>query len=368
METMGLLLLLLGAALKSGNNVLMKKMTQEFGDLKELMTAHIFTAVGLLTLTLANCHIDPTQNIETISSSIFWVALLPTMLLNIVIMYGNMYALSKADVSLIGPIIATTPLIVLIPSALILQEYPGILGYIGLMCCAIGLYVFAYKEHIFVTKEDEKNGIEWQPPRWLKNSPVLAKILAPLLMLTKNDGVKIAIVTACCGAFAIVFDKKSTLLATTPLLPLGIIMTFIGIVGLVKNYVQDKQRDNRVTSIGSFNIILTFCLALSFITFDTLGVWGILTFLACGIVLLMPAIDLSDAITPLKIVVLSTIVLTLFWFPFYYGHAAYVGSLKRLEVVFDLVLGYYILKERNVKQRIPGALLMMLGAIFITLD
>ncbi len=366
MEITGLFLLLLGAALKSGNNVLMKKMTQEFASIKEILTAHIFTAIGLLILILANIHVGYKQNLETMASSTFWIALLPTMLLNIVIMYGNMYALSKADVSLIGPIIATTPLIVLIPSGLILQEYPGTLGYIGLICCAVGLYVFAYKEHIFITREDEKNGIEWQPPQFLKNFPVTAKILAPLLMLTKNDGVKIAILTACCGAFAIVFDKKSTLLASTPLLPLGIIMTFVGSVGLIKNLLKSKKNN---FTIGIMEINTSIILLAYILTtlFDSIYAQLVILISLLGIIIIFIK-DFSFLKVPVKIVVLSSTVLSLFWFPFYYGQAAYVGSLKRLEVVFDLVFGYYILKEKNVKQRIPGALLMMLGAICITLD
>jgi len=358
-EPTGVLLLLVGAMLKSGNNVLIKKMTQEFGNEKEIITAHIFTAIGLIALLCANRLVGTNANIVTVKDSTFWIAILPTMLLNIIIMYGNMYALSKADVSLIGPIISTTPLIVLIPSAIFLQEYPGTLGYIGLTCCAIGLYIFAYQEKIFVTSEDKKNGIEWKLPRALAKLPLLAKFLAPLLMLSRNTGVKIAILTTCCAAFAIVFDKKSTLLAATPLLPLGIIMIWIGFVGIAKNTLISKISAKKITDLAIANFYLLIALIISIIGGK---------FAWTSVVVLGSIIGFNLKKRLFQIIILSTTVLFLFWFPFYYGHAAYVGSLKRLEVVADLAFGYFILKEKKVKQRIPGAIIMMIGAILITLD
>src|SRR3989338_7340959 len=50
---------------------------------------------------------------------LFW-PLIVTSLLNIVILFGSTRALQYGDVSLIGPIAATQPLVVLIPSWLVL--------------------------------------------------------------------------------------------------------------------------------------------------------------------------------------------------------------------------------------------------------
>lgn len=47
---------------------------------------------------------------------------------------------------------------------------------------------------------------------------------------------------------------------------------------------------------------------------------------------------------------------------------SYVTSLKRTSVLITVLLGYFIFKEKNIKERILGALIMVLGILFITLS
>ncbi len=47
---------------------------------------------------------------------------------------------------------------------------------------------------------------------------------------------------------------------------------------------------------------------------------------------------------------------------------SYVISLKRTSVLISVLLGFFILKERRIKERLIGALVMILGILFITLS
>src|SRR3989344_414873 len=79
------------------------------------------------------------------STGLFW-PLIVTSLLNIVILFGMTRALKYGDVSLIGPISATLPLIVLLPSWLVLGEVPGLWGDVGLWFLVVGVEVVSFAE------------------------------------------------------------------------------------------------------------------------------------------------------------------------------------------------------------------------------
>jgi len=46
---------------------------------------------------------------------------------------------------------------------------------------------------------------------------------------------------------------------------------------------------------------------------------------------------------------------------------SYVISIKRVSILFGVMLGYLIFKEKNIKARLAGAVVMVLGVLFITL-
>ena len=49
------------------------------------------------------------------------------------------------------------------------------------------------------------------------------------------------------------------------------------------------------------------------------------------------------------------------------ANAAYMISIKRSSILFSVILGWYILKEGQIKVRGPAALLMFVGALLITI-
>lgn len=46
---------------------------------------------------------------------------------------------------------------------------------------------------------------------------------------------------------------------------------------------------------------------------------------------------------------------------------AYVISIKRISAIFGVIFGYLIFKEKGIKERLLGAIIMVLGVAIITL-
>jgi uncharacterized membrane protein len=46
----------------------------------------------------------------------------------------------------------------------------------------------------------------------------------------------------------------------------------------------------------------------------------------------------------------------------------YMVSIKRTSSIFSVLYGYFLFKEKNIKERLVGALIMLIGAAFIILS
>ena len=53
--------------------------------------------------------------------------------------------------------------------------------------------------------------------------------------------------------------------------------------------------------------------------------------------------------------------------PMLYAIVPYVISLKRSSAIFSVLIGYYLLKEKNMKNALAGATIMLIGGVLITL-
>jgi len=284
----------------------------------------VTNSLGSSILLFGICYLWSPPHIESwfeYPQGLFW-PLAATGLLNIIIMFGSVRALKYGDVSLIAPIAATQPLAVLVPSWLILGEVPGMLGYLGLWLLAVGMYIFSiseYKDMYIVNNKKTGEQILWTPPKHLRWMGAQVKYIAPLCMLFKNKGVKIALLVALCGAISINFDKSAAMRSSVIFVP-AIILAFVGIIGLFKTLVKNEWRKVE---------------------------WGH-----------VPQFLLN--------IILYTAVMIMFWTAFNYGFAAYIGALKRTTVIFVLILGLFMLKEKNAMRRWPGAVIMGMGAALLS--
>lgn len=51
-----------------------------------------------------------------------------------------------------------------------------------------------------------------------------------------------------------------------------------------------------------------------------------------------------------------------------YSLISYIISLKRASIIFSVVIGLFIFKERNFKSAIVGSIIMFAGAVLITMS
>lgn len=76
----------------------------------------------------------------------FWLAMLGSVGLNIIATLLYLRAIKSADLSLVIPLLAFTPLFLLVTSPLIIHETPSILGGMGVLLIVAGSYILNLKE------------------------------------------------------------------------------------------------------------------------------------------------------------------------------------------------------------------------------
>jgi len=112
----------------------------------------------------------------------FWLALLISGSLNTLAVVLYMKAIKQSDLSITIPILAFTPLFLLITSPLIVGEFPSAIGIIGVILIVVGSYLLKIKE---IT-----NGY-----------------LAPFRALFKETGPKLMLAVAFIWSITSNFDK-----------------------------------------------------------------------------------------------------------------------------------------------------------------
>jgi len=224
----------------------------------------------------------------------FWSVLLLGGVLGAVTfaLYGR--ALMQGDLSLTLPMLAFTPLFLLVTSPLTLGEFPGPGGLLGLVCVVAGSYVLNLRER--------RTGF-WGPLRalWTNPGARLMLLVAAIWSIGANYD-KIG-VRASSPEFWIASVYTATSLALLP----GVFRGSRGILGQVR--------------------------------------FAPLLLVSAG---LLEAVGLVCQMHALTMTLVS-----------------YVIAVKRLSVIFGVLLGALVFRERDVAHRLPGAILMVLGVFFI---
>ncbi len=207
-------------------------------------------------------------------------------------LYG--LALKAGDLSLTLPMLAFTPLFLLITSPLTLGEFPEPGGLCGIALVVAGAYVLNLRER--------KSGV-----------------LGPIKALWTRRGPRLMLAVAAIWSIGANLDKLG-LRASSPLFWGAAVYTatFLALLGprLVK-----KSRAGRRLPLPPWPVVVA----------------GLLE--AVGIVCQMHALPLTQV--------------------------SYVIAVKRLSIVFGVLLGALVLREPDLAHRLPGALLMVAGVFFI---
>lgn len=151
-------------------------------------------------------------------------------------------ALEISDLSLCIPMLAFTPLFLLLTSSIMLNETPSPEGIIGIICIVVGVYILNY------------NGENFSP-------------LAPIKQMTKDRGVQYMLIVAFLFSIAVNFDKL-LVQESNPAISSVIILLVLGIFFLFY-YFYDRNETNKIPiSSVSLTIIAGVVLAIEAISIN----------------------------------------------------------------------------------------------------
>lgn len=225
------------------------------------------------------------------------IALIIDGSLNLVTIILYMRAIKVSDLSITVPLVAFTPLFLLMTSPLILGEYPTPLGVVGVMLIVFGSYLLNIRK--------VNNGL-----------------LGPFNALLKEKGPKLMLLVAFLFSITSNIDKIGVQ-NSSPIFWAFSINLFV-MLAIIPLIFFKSDHD--------FSAIKT-----DFKVLFPIGFFSALT-----IIFQMIAISLTLV--------------------------AYVISIKRVSVVFGVLWGRFFFKEIGIKERLIGALVMVLGVVLITLS
>ena len=289
MHPLAILLVLLSAAMHAFRNFFNKKALdkQAFVWWYEVFGLIFFTPLFLFTLLHegTNTHI-----------SIAFIFL--SGFVHFIYWYFLSKALEKGDLSLIYPIMRSSPALVLIFSITILGENVSVLGVTGILLVAIGVYTINME------------------------SLVLSELLRPFRAMTRDRAIQYAFLTLFSVACYTLVDK----IAVSQMHPVIFAYIYPWIsLSLFSGYIF-KAKSSGVLKKE----------------------WALHkgSILVCGVLSIFGYFLILQAFTMERM--------------------SYVVGLRQLSIVFAVLLGGHLLKEKNKKIRIASSIIIFLGAYLIT--
>ncbi len=285
----GLILSLLTALSESFKDVFSKKSIYNLDEYTVSWILHLFT--GLFLLPLLYFHGIPEIGDKWL------IALVPAAILNVAATVLFMKAIRYSDLSITVPMIAFTPLFMLLTSPLLVNEFPSSLGLVGVVIIVIGSYL-------------------------LHSRGEGDACLGPLCALAVARGPRLMLLVSFIWSFTANIDKIG-LQASSPIfwavtLHLSVALLLIPLVLIFSRHhlPQLRKEAKNLVPIG--------------------------VFMALTMALQMTAIQIYLV--------------------------AYVIAIKRLSTLLSVFWGYLIFREKNIRQRLLGALIMIIGVFLISLS
>lgn len=260
----------------------------------------------------------------------FWRAVLLGTLANFFIQFLGVKAASikEGEVSLTAPLSAMTPGLITI-LAVTLGEYPSRIGIAGIFLMSIGSYILLF----------EKNPQHW----WEYIGPLRRIVLLFKIgkLSPQERGRTLVVVLSLAGAalgtFGLLFDSlyvrrsvnlQGLTLAMITLfgfLTLGYLLWF-----LIRSDTKDYQMNG--LGFGIYHDQPKYLLAL------------------------------------LCMIVFWLIMMYTFQTTYNHTYVAYVGTLKRLSILMSVLVGHFWFHEIDIRKRMGSSIIIVLGAILISMD
>jgi drug/metabolite transporter (DMT)-like permease len=296
----------IGACTNAAYFIVNKRFLEQLDPYPLAASGFLFTALFLLVLSFIN-------GIPAIGPEFFF-AVAATTFLNIIGTILTFRALSSSDISLSIPMLSFTPFFLMGTAALILGEYPSFVGIIGILIIVAGSYILnTQAEH--------------------------ERLFDPFRAMISHPGVVGMLVVAFLYAIAINFDKI-VVLNSDVYFGSGFVVLLLGIsfaaIALTERYghlpsiLQNPKPRMAVNRCGEPPASWRY-----------LAGAGILT----GLLISLEAVAIYSAYL-IQIV-------------------PYVIAIKRMSIIFIVLYGTIIFKEKEIVRRLSGAGLMVLGAVLI---
>jgi drug/metabolite transporter (DMT)-like permease len=243
---------------------------------------------------------------------IFLAALLGSALLNWAATLLSTHALSQADASLVTPLLTFNPAFTLLIALIVLGEIPGLQEVLGIAIILFGAYLLEVQE--------ARTGL-----------------LAPILILVRRPGAALAIIASMLWGSTTVLEKLAIEHVSPPSgLLVALVGTGITVVLLTPNALAPLFRTHasmrevgtskRYTPFGGLSTHPRAFLAASIIA----GVAPLFGFTAIAL-----------------------------------GLVGYVSVLFKLSAIFTVLWAWFFLHEGNLRPRLLGALVMILGGVLV---
>lgn len=268
----------------------------------------------------------------------FWRAVFLCAFVNVFIQFSNAKAASfaKGDASLTAPLQAMTPgMITLL--GLILGEWPSKIGVAGILTMAGGSYILLWDK---------------MPTRWWEwFGPVKRLVyLSKLRDLNEEEksktlAVSFAFLSACLGTFGLLFDGLFTRRGINMQ---GATMGYTGLMLILvltyciwykvapgsKNFSFGNLFSQVFRGLPAKTGFKKYLLAIFFFGF---GIAWLAHFF-------------------------------FIWPAFYETFIAYVGTLKRFQILMTVVLAHFLFGEGEFKKRLTASIVVIIGALLISTD
>ncbi len=227
----------------------------------------------------------------------FFNALFISGLLNALATILYMRAIKQSDLSIAIPMMAFTPIFLVLTSPLLIGEFPNTFGLIGIILGVIGAYALNIKEI--------HNGY-----------------LAPFRALLKQPGPKLMLAAAVIWGITSNYDRIG-IQNSSPIFWAIAVNVFMTLVMSVVLCFKPKENLRQIPANLNYLLPIGLFSALSYIAY---------------------IIAINFALV------------------------SYVISVKRTALIFGVLFGHFIFKEKGVKERLMGAAIMVLGIVLIALS
>ena len=282
------ILSLFGALSQSTRDLFSKQFLQNSNEYVVAFSRSFFSSLCLLPLLF----FIEMPNLD----NIFWLTILFSASLFSVSSILYMRALKISPLSLTIPMLAFTPLFLLITSPLILGEFPSFFGLTGILMIVLGTYILGIKE---------ASRSYFAPFRALvKEKGPLIMFFVAIIFSIVSSLIKLGIEHSSPLFFPIMFNVFTSGLLFPPML------------------TKSKKSIKRIC----VNVKVLF---------------------AIGLFSALMSISVQNA---MKLAIVP-----------------YVISVKRTNIIFSMLFGYFFFKEKRIMERLIGALVMVLGVLLISL-